>query len=170
MSCFYCQGLSIRDYALLENVSSKVHFISENYARQPSQVDLDLMESLSCRVRSSIRNRSNMSHLIHSAEVVTLPIRDQCFVAQPGVLSRPLTIRSVAQTLTQANHYPSPRPRKLTIGKLTDTRVPYYGHGPARFTLEYYQTSKDTIPRELSGIPPFCLHGYSYYQALGIAL
>ena len=45
------------------NISSKVYFILKNYVRQPSQVDYNFVEFLSCRVRSSFPEQGVTSHI-----------------------------------------------------------------------------------------------------------
>ena len=48
------------------------------------------MEFLSCRVRSSFPEQGVTSYNSYTLQrCVTLPMRDQLLVAQPGVLSRP---------------------------------------------------------------------------------
>ena len=60
------------------NISSKVAFILKSYVRQPS------------RVRSSFPEQGVTSYSSYTLQrCVTLPMRDQLLVAQPGVLSRP---------------------------------------------------------------------------------
>ena len=95
----------VRQMLIFINISSKVYFILKNYVRQPSQVDQNFVEFLSCRVRSSFPEQGVTSHIFNSAEVRCFTHERSYPCYQPGVLSRPhfLGVR------------PSIRPKPITV-------------------------------------------------------
>ena len=116
------------------------------------------VEFLSCRVRSSFPEQGVTSYSSYTLQrCVTLPMRDQLFVAQPGSLFPSTIPWCGAQKMIQANHCPLRDPTCL-LG-VHHAHIMNYGNGL------YKPLDARTIVGRW-GFPPICCISSTNYQLI----